>query len=141
MEWMSHPIVNLSLLCIAVIACGVCFALWYRLKDQQLQLDALDRFVRKELSVMSQSQIIIGKRLIYVERLKVNGDNVSNKNSKQVQQEDTSDFQEKLHSGSYNSALNLLKQGMSSDDVAKRCGLSKAETSLMQLVNRESPVG
>ncbi len=143
MQWFNYPLVITGLLVIALATSTACAYLWLQLKSQARRVNRLEYLFNKELTVMAQSQAAMGKRIIDVENTKAE---VSSKPSQseppvvEDQSESEFNFREKLHSGSYNSALNLLKKGMPSDDVAKRCGLSKAEASLMQLVNNKSPV-
>ena len=57
--------------------------------------------------------------------------------SAQTHSSKTQNNSEEGNHGTYNNAVNLFKQGMSAEEVAARCGLSKAEANLMALVNRE----
>lgn len=143
MQGFDYPLVIAGIVVIALATSATCAYLWLQLKSQTRRVNRLEHLFNKELTIMTQSQAAMGKRIIDVENMKAEVSSKPSQSESSViedQSESEFNFQEKLHSGSYNSALNLLKKGMSSDDVAKRCGLSKAEASLMQLVNNKSPV-
>ncbi|GAB2198511.1 DUF2802 domain-containing protein [Sessilibacter sp. MAH4] len=170
----------------AVLCFSLLFVVFRRLRTVSQQHKELASFVKREITVINQAQVSMGKVLVHLEQhsktlqqkvaqleaspnfshndspnperytsasavqeprpeSKSKPDNKPQRNffneefdARYLNFSDEFSFQQRLQSGSYNEALHLLKQGVSAEEVAERCGLSRSEANLMQLVNSES---
>ncbi|WP_317931719.1 DUF2802 domain-containing protein [Halioxenophilus sp. WMMB6] len=112
--------------------------LWRRFSSLQKRFDEQDARHRKELQMLSQSQVGMGRKLVDFE-LKVGKQPEPTEVAKPVAAKpQTPAITGSDDAGSYNNAVNLFSQGFTPDEVARRCGLSKAEANLMALVNKEA---
>ena len=125
MEWALVGSIVISWIAVAAALYAM-----LRVRRQSALTEKLYRRLNHDLQVANSGSVGMGKRLLSVER----------------SLQDTSRKQEVLVSKSQRQATNdlddvpfsqaslLLNAGLAVEDVAKRCGLSRAEVSLMELM-------
>ncbi len=152
MEYIDFSVQTIAITVIASLALALNIVLWRKLVKMQSIYDRELKHSQKELQLITQTHIGMGKKFLEMEKqlkrlltqqslLHAQTNNKEPSESKQkpsIEAERAAEQTTKAENqGSYNNAVNLFKQGYSAEEVAARCGLSKAETSLMALVNRE----
>lgn len=125
-----------------------------RLRKQAQLTQKLFRRLERNLQVANSSAIGMGKRLIALEQLGITQAPVLSKDA--IVKTGSPDFAETLQEAQapvrdqghpvtvsrddgLRDANNLLQAGIKPEEVARRCGISKAEASLLQLMNHQSP--
>ena len=114
-------------LLLSAIALAVVFKSVKFVREQKQKSDqAYDR-LSKEVSVSNASAVALGQRLLAIEkRLQAS--------SNQTPTPQKMDYYNDENFLSYSQAAELFKMGLDADEVARRCGLSRAETSLIQMM-------
>ncbi|RYY77300.1 MAG: DUF2802 domain-containing protein [Gammaproteobacteria bacterium] len=93
-------------------------------KAQQVQTEqALQKFAR-DLAMSSSGSVGMGQRLLAMEKRLQE----AQKADKKIDYYNDEDFQP------YSQAAQLFKLGLDAEEVARRCGLSRAEASLIQMM-------
>lgn len=114
-------IISLLLSVIAVIFSIKSFLL---ARQQEAQAEKIFQRLTREVAVSNTGSVGMGQRLLAMEkRLQV-----APQTAKKIDYYSDEDFQP------YSQAAQLFKMGLDSEEVARRCGLSRAEASLIQMM-------
>lgn len=96
------------------------------------QADANEKLIQKlmrEVAASSSGSVGMGQRLLAMEkRLQTN----ATKPPEKIDYYNDDEFQP------YSQAAQMFKMGMDCDEVARRCGLSRAEASLLEMMQKSS---
>jgi hypothetical protein len=118
----ASAIVSVITLVIAVLS----------LKHVRRQADANEKLIQKlmrEVAASSSGSVGMGQRLLAMEkRLQAN----AAKQPEKIDYYNDDEFQP------YSQAAQMFKMGMDCDEVARRCGLSRAEASLLEMMQKSS---
>jgi len=118
----ASAIVSVIALVIAVLS----------LKHVRRQADANEKLIQKlmrEVAASSSGSVGMGQRLLAMEkRLQAN----TTKQPEKIDYYNDDEFQP------YSQAAQMFKMGMDCDEVARRCGLSRAEASLLEMMQKSS---
>jgi hypothetical protein len=102
------------------------------LKHVRRQAEANEKLIQKlmrEVAASSSGSIGMGQRLLAMEkRLQTN----VSKQPEKIDYYNDDEFQP------YSQAAQMFKMGMDCDEVARRCGLSRAEASLLEMMQKSS---
>lgn len=102
------------------------------LKHVRRQADANEKLIQKlmrEVAASSSGSVGMGQRLLAMEkRLQSN----ATKQPEKIDYYNDDEFQP------YSQAAQMFKMGMDCDEVARRCGLSRAEASLLEMMQKSS---
>ena len=102
------------------------------LKHVRRQADANEKLIQKlmrEVAASSSGSVGMGQRLLAMEkRLQAN----AAKQPEKIDYYNDDEFQP------YSQAAQMFKMGMDCDEVARRCGLSRAEASLLEMMQKSS---
>lgn len=102
------------------------------LKHVRHQADANEKLIQKlmrEVAASSSGSVGMGQRLLAMEkRLQAN----ATKQPEKIDYYNDDEFQP------YSQAAQMFKMGMDCDEVARRCGLSRAEASLLEMMQKSS---
>jgi uncharacterized protein YoxC len=102
------------------------------LKHVRRQADANEKLIQKlmrEVAASSSGSVGMGQRLLAMEkRLQAN----LTKQPEKIDYYNDDEFQP------YSQAAQMFKMGMDCDEVARRCGLSRAEASLLEMMQKSS---
>lgn len=102
------------------------------LKHVRRQADANEKLIQKlmrEVAVSSSGSVGMGQRLLAMEkRLQTS----ATKQPEKIDYYNDDEFQP------YSQAAQMFKMGMDCDEVARRCGLSRAEASLLEMMQKSS---
>jgi Protein of unknown function (DUF2802) len=93
-------------------------------RQQQAQMEKLFQRLSKELTLANSGSVGMGQRLLSMEKRLQSAPQVANK----IDYYNDEDFQP------YSQAAQLFKMGLDSEEVARRCGLSRAEASLIEMM-------
>lgn len=122
MGLLASSIVSVIALVIAILS----------LKHVRRQADANEKLVQKmmrEVAASSSGSVGMGQRLLAMEkRLQAS----ETKPAEKIDYYNDDEFQ------SYSQAAQMFKMGMDCDEVARRCGLSRAEASLLEMMQKTS---
>ena len=118
----ASAVVSLIALVIAVLS----------LKHVRRQAYANEKLIQKlmrEVAASGSGSVGMGQRLLAMEkRLQAN----ATKQPEKIDYYNDDDFQP------YSQAAQMFKMGMDCDEVARRCGLSRAEASLLEMMQKSS---
>ena len=102
------------------------------LRHVRRQADANEKLIQKlmrEVAASSSGSVGMGQRLLAMEkRLQAS----AAKSAEKIDYYNDDEFQ------SYSQAAQMFKMGMDCDEVARRCGLSRAEASLLEMMQKSS---
>lgn len=102
------------------------------LKHVRRQAEANEKLVQKlmrEVAASTSGSVGMGQRLLAMEkRLHTN----ASKKTEKIDYYNDDEFQP------YSQAAQMFKMGMDCDEVARRCGLSRAEASLLEMMQKSS---
>ncbi len=118
-------------ICLLVSAAALAIALFTfkRLRIQALDTEKLIQRLTREVAASSSGSVGMGQRLLAMEkRLQVSGD----KKPEKIDYYNDDEFQP------YSQAAQMFKMGMDAEEVARRCGLSRAEASLLEMMQKSS---
>ncbi|HEY7883934.1 MAG TPA: DUF2802 domain-containing protein [Cellvibrionaceae bacterium] len=109
----------------AILGMGWLIALWafVALRRTHAQLDAINARLDKDLGSLQSGAVRLGQRVLALE--------------KRLLQTGSADMSG-VDARSYTEATHLLDSGLDLDEVASRCGLSRAETSLLDTLRKRS---
>jgi hypothetical protein len=93
-------------------------------RQQQAQMEKLFQRLSKELALANSGSVGMGQRLLSMEKRLQSAPQAANK----IDYYNDEDFQP------YSQAAQLFKMGLDSEEVARRCGLSRAEASLIEMM-------
>ncbi len=118
-------------ICLLVSAAALAIALFtfQRLRLQALDTEKLIQRLTREVAASSSGSVGMGQRLLAMEkRLQVSGD----KKPEKIDYYNDDEFQP------YSQAAQMFKMGMDAEEVARRCGLSRAEASLLEMMQKST---
>lgn len=119
------------ILCLAISAFALVIALFTfkRLRTQALDTEKLIQRLTREVAASSSGSVGMGQRLLAMEkRLQSAGD----KKPEKIDYYNDDEFQP------YSQAAQMFRMGMDAEEVARRCGLSRAEASLLEMMQKSS---
>ncbi len=118
----------LGSLLLSVIALAVALKSLASSRQQALQTEKLFQRLTRELTVSASGSVGMGQRLLSMEkRLQA-----APPTTQKIDYHNDEDFQP------YSQAAQLFKLGLDSEEVARRCGLSRAEASLIQMMQMKA---
>ena len=109
----------------SVIALAVAVKSLFLARAQQAQFDKMAERLSHEIALSTTGTVNIGQRLIAVEK-RLLADSIPTLAPQSIDSANADDFQP------YSQAAQLFTLGVDCDEVARRCGLSRAEASLIQ---------
>ncbi len=115
---------------ISWIAVAAALTAMLRVRRQSALTEKLYRRLNHDLQVANSGSVGMGKRLLSVERSLQDTSRKQEVLETKTQRQTTNDLDEVP----FAQANLLLNAGLAVEDVAKRCGLSRAEVSLMELM-------
>lgn len=119
-------------LLLSVVALAVALKSLSYARQQGMQTEKLLQRLTRELSVSASGSVGMGQRLLSMEKRLQDTSQTNHK----IDYGNDKDFQP------YSQAAQLFKLGLDSEEVARRCGLSRAEASLIQMMQiKTSNVG
>ncbi len=105
-----------------------------RVRRQASLTEKLYRRLNHDLQVANSGSVGMGKRLLSVERSLQD----TSRKQEALEQSRRKTPKTDLDEVPYAQANLLLNAGLSAEDVARRCGLSRAEASLMELMQNQA---
>lgn len=100
-----------------------------RVRQQAVENEKLIQKLLREVAASSSGSVGMGQRLLAMEkRLQAN----ATKPTEKIDYYNDDEFQP------YSQAAQMFKMGMDCDEVARRCGLSRAEASLLEMMQKSS---
>lgn len=113
---------------IGLIALTFAFASWQRMSQQAVETEKLIHKLMRDIAASSSGSVGMGQRLLAMEkRLQADA-----KKPEKIDYYNDDEFQP------YSQAAQMFKMGMDCDEVARRCGLSRAEASLLEMMQKSS---
>ncbi|HWV16249.1 MAG TPA: DUF2802 domain-containing protein [Cellvibrio sp.] len=113
---------------IALVVAAVSLILSRR---RQREAEQLAERLAREISLSTTGVVSIGQRLLSLER-RVHTEAPQAPAVQKIDYYNNEDFQP------YSQAAQLLQMGLETEEVARRCGLSRAETSLIQMMQAKT---
>jgi Flp pilus assembly protein TadB len=114
---------------VSVVALAVALLSWRHVRRQADANEKLIQKLMREVAAASSGSIGMGQRLLAMEkRLQTS----SSKAPEKIDYYNDCEFQP------YSQAAQMFKMGMACDEVALRCGLSRAEASLLEMMQKAS---
>ncbi|MES2823811.1 MAG: DUF2802 domain-containing protein [Pseudomonadota bacterium] len=111
-------------LILSVVALAVSLKSLANTRQQGVETEKLIQRLSRELSVSASGSVGMGQRLLTMEKRLQSAPQTNQK----IDHSNDEDFQP------YAQAAQLFKLGVDSEEVARRCGLSRAEASLIQMM-------
>ncbi len=116
-------------LVISAIALAIALFTFKRLRAQALDTEKLIQRLTREIAASSSGSVGMGQRLLAMEkRLQTTSD----KKPEKIDYYNDDEFQP------YSQAAQMFKMGMDAEEVARRCGLSRAEASLLEMMQKST---
>ncbi len=118
-------LLSLFFSCFAMVIAFIC------LKRVQQQAQATEKLLQKamrEIAASTSGSVGMGQRLIAMEKRLQTQD----KKAEKIDYYNDEEFQP------YSQAAQLFKMGIDCDEVARRCGLSRAEASLLEMMQKNT---
>ncbi len=113
----------------SLLALAIALFTFRRLRAQAQETEKLIQRLTREVAASSSGSVGMGQRLLAMEkRLQSSGD----KKPEKIDYYNDDEFQP------YSQAAQMFKMGMDVDEVARRCGLSRAEASLLEMMQKSS---
>lgn len=97
-------------------------------RAQQANTELLIQKLTRDLALSNSGSVGMGQRLLAMEKRLQE----PQKDDKKIDHYNDEDFQ------SYSQAAQLFKLGLDAEEVARRCGLSRAEASLIQMMQMKA---
>lgn len=114
---------------VSVLALMVALFSLQRVRQQAGENEKLIQKLIREVAASSSGSVGMGQRLLAMEkRLQAN----ATKSPEKIDYYNDDEFQP------YSQAAQMFKMGMDCDEVARRCGLSRAEASLLEMMQKSS---
>lgn len=117
----------LSLL-ISLIAMAMAYISLKRVQHQAQATEKLLQKAMREIAASASGSVGMGQRLVAMEKRLQNQD----KQTEKIDYYNDETFQP------YSQAAQLFKMGIDCDEVARRCGLSRAEASLLEMMQKNT---
>lgn len=115
-------------LLLSVIALVLAIKSLSRTREQQAHIEKLFQKLTKEMALSSSGAVGMGQRLLAMEK----NLQAAPKTAQKIDYYNDEDFQP------YSQAAQLFKMGLDAEEVARRCGLSRAEASLIQMMQMKA---
>ncbi len=115
-------------LLLGLVALAIAFKSLAVAKAQQVHTEKLMHKLARELAVSTSGSVGMGQRLVALEKRLQSAAQTPQK----IDYYNDEDFQP------YSQAAQLFKMGLDADEVARRCGLSRAEASLIEMMQVNS---
>ena len=115
-------------LLLSVIALFVALKSLARTRAQQAETEKLFQKFAKDLAASSSGTVGMGQRLLAMEKHL----QTAAQSPQKIDYYNDEDFQP------YSQAAQLFKMGLDAEEVARRCGLSRAEASLIQMMQMKA---
>ncbi len=115
-------------LLLSVIALVLAIKSLSRTREQQAHTEKLFQKLTKEMALSSSGAVGMGQRLLAMEK----NLQAAPKTAQKIDYYNDEDFQP------YSQAAQLFKMGLDAEEVARRCGLSRAEASLIQMMQMKA---
>lgn len=118
-------LLSLFFSCLAMVIAFIC------LKRVQQQAQVTEKLLQKamrEIAASNSGSVGMGQRLIAMEKRLQTQD----KKAEKIDYYNDEEFQP------YSQAAQLFKMGIDCDEVARRCGLSRAEASLLEMMQKNT---
>jgi len=115
-------------LLLSVIALVLAIKSLSRTREQQAHTEKLFQKLTKEMALSSSGAVGMGQRLLAMEK----NLQAAPKAAQKIDYYNDEDFQP------YSQAAQLFKMGLDAEEVARRCGLSRAEASLIQMMQMKA---
>ncbi len=113
---------------LSVIALVLAFISLSRIREQKAHTEKLFQKLAKEMALSSSGAVGMGQRLLAMEK----NLQAAPKAQQKIDYYNDEDFQP------YSQAAQLFKMGLDAEEVARRCGLSRAEASLIQMMQMKA---
>lgn len=114
---------------VSVLALVVASISLQRVRRQAGESEKLIQKLMREVAASSSGSVGMGQRLLAMEkRLQAS----ATKQPEKIDYYNDDEFQP------YSQAAQMFKMGMDCDEVARRCGLSRAEASLLEMMQKSS---
>ncbi len=121
----------------SVLSLGVAAVCIVRMRQQAAQMTKLFQNLERNLQVASSTSVGMGKRLLALEH-KLLQPTPSNRASLPEESAQADKPASPIDSD-LKDALSLLNAGLQPEEVARRCGISRAEASLMKFMATQEP--
>lgn len=124
-------IVETGLLLSLIFSCIAMVIAYISLKRVQQQAQMTEKLLQKamrKIAASTSGSVGMGQRLIAMEKRLLNQD----KKAEKIDYYNDEEFQP------YSQAAQLFKMGIDCDEVARRCGLSRAEASLLEMMQKNT---
>lgn len=118
----------LASLAISLIALVFSFISLRRVRQQNSKTEKLIHKLMRDIAASSNGSVGMGQRLLAMEK-RLQSDT---KKPEKIDYYNDDEFQP------YSQAAQMFKMGMDCDEVARRCGLSRAEASLLEMMQKSS---
>lgn len=115
-------------LLLSVIALVLAIKSLGRTREQQEHVEKLFQKLTKEMALSSSGAVGMGQRLLAMEK----NLQAAPQSAQKIDYYNDEDFQP------YSQAAQLFKLGLDAEEVARRCGLSRAEASLIQMMQMKA---
>ena len=115
-------------LLLSVVALVVALKSLARTRAQQAETEKLFQKFAKDLAASSSGSVGMGQRLLAMEKHL----QAAAQSPQKIDYYNDDDFQP------YSQAAQLFKMGLDAEEVARRCGLSRAEASLIQMMQMKA---
>lgn len=127
MTWLETGL--LVCLAISASALAVAFVTFKRLCAQAQDTEKLLQRLAREVAASSSGSVGMGQRLLAMEkRLQAAAD----------KKNETLDYYKDEEFQPYSQAAQMFRMGLDAEEVARRCGLSRAEASLLEVMQKSS---
>lgn len=118
----------LTSLLISIIALAFALISLRRVRQQARETEKLIHKLMRDVAASSSGSVGMGQRLLAMEK-RLQSDV---KKTEKIDYYNDDEFQP------YSQAAQMFKMGMDCDEVARRCGLSRAEASLLEMMQKSS---
>lgn len=116
-------------LVISVLALAIALIALKQMGRQARETERIIQRLTREVAASSSGSVGMGQRLLAMEkRLQATAD----KKAEKIDYYNDDEFQ------AYSQAAQMFKMGMDAEEVARRCGLSRAEASLLEMMQKSS---
>lgn len=112
----------------SVLAMVIAFICLKRVQQQAQATEKLLQKAMREIAASTSGSVGMGQRLIAMEKRLQTQD----KKAEKIDYYNDEEFQP------YSQAAQLFKMGIDCDEVARRCGLSRAEASLLEMMQKNT---
>lgn len=112
----------------SVLAMVIAFICLKRVQQQTQATEKLLQKAMREIAASTSGSVGMGQRLIAMEKRLQTQD----KKAEKIDYYNDEEFQP------YSQAAQLFKMGIDCDEVARRCGLSRAEASLLEMMQKNT---